>query len=258
MFLRWREGSIAVPWPALRSILLFGGIGFGLYQILWPTALQTIPAGDSAFIIAATPVLTVLFAVRAGTDTLTTRKLVGALVSFVGVGIVIAGGPGLDLGVSLVGDLLTLAAAVCWAIYTSFGPTAMATWSPLRTTAWGMVGGTIVLAPIGLWQAAGVDWSSVSSGAWLGFAYSTILPAGVANVVVFHAIRLLGPTRITALQFLVPFIAVLLGALFLREPVTVAQLGGGAVIIGGVAIARSFGSRAASSLADRVRALWAS
>lgn len=258
VFLRWREGSIAVPWPALRRILLFGGIGFGVYQILWPTALQTIPAGDSAFIIAATPVLTALFAVRAGTDTLTARKLIGALISFVGVGIVVAGGPGLNLAASLVGDLLTLAAAVCWAIYTSFGPAAMASWSPLRTTAWGMVGGTIVLAPIGLWQAASVDWSSVSSAAWLGFAYSTVLAAGVANVIVFHAIRLLGPTRITALQFLVPFIAVLLGAFFLHEPVTVAQLGGGAVIIGGVAIARSFASGVMSGLAERIRALWAS
>lgn len=250
--LRWREGSIRMPLREVAPILGLGAIGFGLYQILWPTALQTIPAGDSAFLIAATPVLTTLFAAWAGSDTLTTRKLVGALVSFVGVGIVVAGGPGLSLGASLSGDLLTLGAAVCWAVYTSWGAPILVRHSALRTTAWAMVGGCIVLAPIGLFQAAGTDWGAVSVGAWAGFAYSALIPAGVANVVVFHGIRRLGPTRITALQFLVPFIAVLMGAAFLSEAVQPAQLAGGAVIILGVAITRAITIR---GIGGRLRAM---
>ena len=248
--LRWREGSIRMPVRQVAPIMGLGAIGFGLYQVLWPTALQTIPAGDSAFLIAATPVLTALFASRAGSDTLSRRKLVGALVSFVGVGIVVAGGPGLGLGVSVIGDALTLTAAVCWAVYTAWGAPVLTRVSPLRATAWAMVGGSIVLAPIGLIQAAGADWAAVSARAWLGFAYSTLIPAGAANVVVFHAIRLLGPTRITTWQFLVPFIAVLMGAAFLSEPVQPAQIAGGAVIILGVAVARAV---RVGGLADRLR-----
>lgn len=251
--LRLREGSIQMPFRDGLRILGLGAVGFGLYQILWPTALQTIPAGDSAFLIASTPVLTALFAAWAGSDTLTTRKLIGALLSFAGVGIVVAGGPGLVLGASLVGDGLTLAAAVCWAIYAAWGAPILATHSPLRTTAWAMTGGTLVLAPIGLLQAAGTDWGSVSMGAWAGFAYSAIIPAGITNVVVFHGIRLLGPTRITAIQFLVPFIAVLMGAAFLAEPVQPAQLAGGAVIVLGVAITRAF---SVGGLAGRLRDRW--
>ncbi len=253
LVLRWREGSIRMPLRQVAPIMGLGAIGFGLYQILWPTALQTIPAGDSAFLIAATPVFTALFAAAAGSDTLTRRKLTGALVSFVGVGIVVAAGPGLGLGVSIVGDALTLAAAVCWAIYTSWGAPILVRHSPLRTTAWAMVGGSLVLAPIGLIQAAGTDWAAVSAGAWAGFAYSTLIPAGVANVVVFHGIRLLGPTRITALQFLVPFIAVLMGAAFLSEAIQPAQIVGGAVIILGVAVTRSI---TVGRLAGRLRAGW--
>jgi drug/metabolite transporter (DMT)-like permease len=93
----------------------------------------------------------------------------------------------------------------------------------------------------------------VSGGAWVGLAYSALLPAGIANVVVFHGIRLLGPTRITAQQFLVPFMAVLLGAVFLRESIQPAQIVGGAVIIGGVAITRAL---SVGGLAGRVRAWW--
>ena len=237
--LRWREGSITMPIRQVAPIMGLGAVGFGMYQMLWPTALQTIPAGDSAFLIAATPVFTALFASIAGSDVLTRRKLVGALVSFAGVGIVVAAGPGLGLGASLIGDALTLLAAACWAAYSSWGAPVLVRHSPLRTTAWAMVGGGLMLAPIGLIQAAGTHWGSVSPGAWAGFAYSTLIAAGIANVVVFHAIKMLGPTRITGLQFLVPFIAVLLGAAFLSEAVQPAQLAGGAVIIVGVAITRS-------------------
>ena len=239
LLLRWREGSIAMSRREVLPILGLGAIGFGLYQMLWSTALQSIPAGDSAFLIAATPVFTALFASIAGSDVLTSRKLVGALVSFAGVGIVVTGGPGLGLGASLLGDLLTLMAAACWAIYSSWGAPVLVRHSPLRTTAWAMVGGSLALMPIGVIQAFGTSWGSVSAGAWAGFAYSTLIAAGVANVVVFHAIKLLGPTRITGLQFLVPFIAVLLGAAFLSEAIQPAQLAGGAVIIAGVAITRA-------------------
>ena len=206
---------------------------------MWATALQTIPAGDSAFLIASTPVMTVLFASVAGSDTLTRRKLTGAIVSFIGVGIVVIGGPGLRLEASFIGDALTLTAAVCWSIYTSWGAPVLVSYSPLRATAWAMAGGGLVLAPLGLAQGLGADWAAVSSAAWVGLAYSAVIAAGIANVIVFNGIRLLGPARITALQFLVPFIAVLLGAAFLAEAVQPAQLAGGAVIIVGVAITRA-------------------
>ncbi len=236
--LRWREGSLRLPGRDVVPVLGLGALGFGVYQILWSTALQDIPAGDSALLIAATPVMTALLAVYSGADTLTRAKLVGGIVSFAGVGIVIGSGPGLAL-TSAIGALLTLAAAVCWSIYTAFGAPILRRHSPLRTTAWAMVGGSLVLAVPGTAQAVGMDWSSVEVNAWAGLVFSAFIPAGVANVIVFSAIRLLGPTRITAYQFLVPFIAVLMGASFLSEPIRIEQLLGGTVIVVGVALTRS-------------------
>jgi drug/metabolite transporter (DMT)-like permease len=253
VLLRWREGSVRMHRHDVVPIIGLGAIGFGLYQILWATALQSIPAGDSAFLIATTPVLTALIAGWAGSDTLTRRKLGGALISFVGVGIVVAGGPGLGLAASLAGDALTLMAALCWAVYTSFAAPILASHSPLRTTAWAMVGGVLVLAPLGLIQAAATDWAAVGTDAWAGLAYSAFVAAGISNVVVFHGVRLLGPTRITAFQFLVPFIAVLMGWAFLAEVIQPAQLAGGAVILAGVAIARSL---SVGDLAGRIRGWW--
>ena len=229
---------MGLPRRDVVPILGLGALGFGVYQILWATALQEIPAGDSALLIATTPVITALLAVLSGADVLTRTKLLGSLVSFAGVAVIVSAGHGITLGSAIVGDALTLIAAVCWSIYTAFGAPILRRHSPLRTTAWAMVGGSLVLLLPGTVQAIDLDWSGVSADAWGGLLFSAFIPAGVANVVVFNAVRLLGPTRITAYQFLVPFMAVLMGAAFLAEPIRFDQLLGGVVIILGVIIAR--------------------
>ena len=239
VLLRLREGSVGVPLRDFAGMAVVGILGFGLYQVFWTTGLQSISAGDSALLIAATPVLTALLAVVAGSDTLTPGKLAGALISFTGVAIVIAGGQALTLGASLVGEVLTLGAALCFAIYTSFGAPILRRHSPLRTTAWTMTAGSLFLLPIGGAQLAAADLGAVPLAAWTAVAYSAVLPAALSNVIVFHGVKLLGPTRITAYQFLVPAFAVVMAAAFLQESVRAAQIVGGIVIVAGILVTRS-------------------
>jgi drug/metabolite transporter (DMT)-like permease len=255
LVLRLREGSIWLPRRDAAVVLALGALGFGVYQIAWSTALQWIPAGDSALLIAATPVMTAFLAVIAGSDVLTRVKIAGGLISFTGVAIVVVAGPGLTLGsgtsLVLVGDLLTLGATLCWSIYTAFGAPILRRHSPIKTSAWAMVGGCLVLLGPGLWQASSTTWSAVEPAAWVGLVYSSLLAASLANVLIFNAIRLLGPTRVAAFQFLVPFIAVLLGAAFLAESIRTEQVAGGIVIIVGVILTRT--AACAPALTDWIR-----
>jgi drug/metabolite transporter (DMT)-like permease len=113
-------------------------------------------------------------------------------VSFLGVAVIVSSGSGIILGSPIVGDVLTLIAAVCWSVYTAFGAPILRRHSPLRTTAWAMVGGSIVLLVPGAYQSLGLGWAGISPDAWAGLLFSAFVPAGVANVVVFSAIRPLG------------------------------------------------------------------
>ena len=235
---RWREGSVGLPRRDWLPIAILGFLGFGLYQMLWPTALVLIPAGDAAILGSVTPLLTAFLAVVAGSDTLSSSKVVGGVVALVGVVLVIAAGSGLTLGSSIVGDLLILASATSWAIYAAFGAPFLRRHSPLRTTAWAMTFGAIFLAPLGLFQLGDLDTAVLGPGIVLALAYSGILSAGIANVIVLNGVRLLGPTRITGFQYIIPFAAVVLAFVFLAEPIRVAQIGGGAVIVAGIVIAR--------------------
>ena len=238
LLVRWRLGPVRPPARLALALVALGMLGFGGYQVLWSIGLTQITAGDSALIIAASPVLTVLLAGAVGMDRVTTPKVAGALIAFAGVAVVVAAGHELSLGASLIGDLLTLGAAVLWAIYTVVGTRMLRQVDPLQATAWAVLGGTLFLLPFGLFNVMTSPPAVVSLPAVVALLYSGALAAAVANVLVFNAIRLIGPARVTVSQFLVPAGAVVLGAIFLAEPVGVAQVVGGAIIVLGVWLTR--------------------
>lgn len=243
--LRWREGSVGMPRRDLTTILLLGALGFGLYQVLWATALRTMPAGESALIIAATPVLTALIASLAGTDALTREKAIGIAVSMLGVVVVVGSGRPLAFDGGLLGPALTLLAAAAWATYVALGARLLRRHSPLKTTMWAIVGGLCVMAPFGLIPLIGFDLGAVPVGAWLLLLFSAFVSVGVANVVTLHGVRLLGPTRVTNYQFLTPFLTLVLAALLIDEPILAGQVVGGVVIGLGILIARGDARRLA-------------
>jgi drug/metabolite transporter (DMT)-like permease len=127
---------------------------------------------------------------------------------------------------------------VLWAVYTVIGTGMLRRVDPLQATAWAVLGGTLFLLPFGAWEVATTPPTDVSPAAIAGILYSGALAAAIANVLVFNAIRLVGPARVTVSQFLVPAGAVVLGAIVLQEPVGPAQVVGGAVIVLGVWLTR--------------------
>jgi drug/metabolite transporter (DMT)-like permease len=238
LLVRWRAGVIRWPGRLGWQLLGIGVVGFGVYQVAFSVGLSTITAGDSALLVAAAPVLTALAAGAVGMDRLTAPKLAGALTAFAGVALVIGAGHGLALGASLTGDLLTFVAAVMWTIYTIVGARLLRHIDPLQATAWAVLGGTLFLVPFGVWEALTSPPRTISAAAVVGVVYSGTLAAGIANVLAFNGLRLVGPTRMSAMQLLVPAVAVVLGAVFLAEPVGIAQVAGGTIIVAGVWLTR--------------------
>ncbi len=238
LLVRVRLGPVRPPTRDALTMLGLGMLGFGAYQVLWSVGLTQITAGNSALIIAAAPVLTAILAAIVGLDRLTPPKLLGALVAFLGVAVVIAAGHELALGSSLVGSALTLAASVLWAVYTVAATRMLRQVDPLQATTWAVLGGMLFLLPFGAWEMLTSPPVTVTVPSLVAILYSGALAAGIANVFLFNAIRLVGPTRVTVSQFLVPFGAVLLGAWLLDEPVGPAQVVGGVVIVLGVWLTR--------------------
>jgi drug/metabolite transporter (DMT)-like permease len=237
--LRWREGSVGLPRQDVLPMLALGLIGFGVYQDLWATALGRTTAANSALITAATPVSAILISVAVGSDTISRAKVAGAAIAFCGAAGVVVATHGIGLGGASGGDLLTFAATICWAVYVAFGAPVLSRHSPLRVSTWAVGFGTLGMLPFGLWQLISFDTSRVSAGTVGLFLYCTLLAAAASNVVMFEAVRTLGPARAVLFQFLVPAFAVVFAALFLGEAIVLGQIAGGAVIVAGIMVSRS-------------------
>lgn len=232
------EGSVTLPRRDVLPLIALGAIGFGIYQPLWTIALAQTTAGDSALLIAGTPIFTLLIAAAIGSDHLTRGRLIGALVGFAGVALVVASTGATGLPGHLVGDLLTVVAAALWATYVAFGAPVLRRHSPLRIVAWAVTVGTFVMAPIGLWQLASADLSRLTVETPFALVYAGLASIAFGNVIQFRAVQAIGPARAAAFQFLVPPMTVVLAAIFLRESIRIEQVLGGIVIVAGILIAR--------------------
>ncbi len=236
--LRWRSGAIRWPGPVGWRLLALGVVGFGLYQVCWTVGLTQITAGDSALIIAAAPVFTALLAAGFGLDRLTAPKLAGAVIAFAGVAIVVAEGSSISLGASLGGDLLTLAASLLWAAYTVGGARMLREVDAVSATAWSALGGILFLVPFGVAEILLSPPPDVTLGVVVGVVYSGSMAAAISIVLVMHGVAVIGPTRASSTQLLVPFGAVVLGAVFLAEPILLGQIAGGIIIVAGLLLTR--------------------
>ena len=238
---RVREGSLGLPRRDILPLAALGAVGFGIYQPLWAVGLSQTTAGDSALLIAGTPIFTLLIASAIGSDHLTRSRLLGAIVSFVGVGLVVLSAAGSGIGGHLFGDVITVIASTLWASYVAFGAPVLRRHSPLRTTAWAVFFGTLVMLPLGIWQLATVDWGRVTVASGLAVLYAGLGSIGLGNVLQFRAVQVIGPARTTMFQFLVPGLTVVLAAWFLGEQIRAEQILGGIVIVLGILLARCGG-----------------
>jgi drug/metabolite transporter (DMT)-like permease len=104
---------------------------------------------------------------------------------------------------------------------------------------WAIGFGCLGMLPFAAWQATSFDVSRIHAGTVGLWLFCALLAAAAANVVMFEAVKVLGPTRAMLFQFLVPAFAVAMAAIFLGEAIVAGQVAGGAVIVLGILVARS-------------------
>jgi drug/metabolite transporter (DMT)-like permease len=232
------EGSDRLPRGVLTRLFLLGMVGNTLYQLLWISGLERTTASNSALILAAMPSIVALFAVTLKFEPLRANVLGGVLVATVGVVLVVAArGAGFG-SETLVGDLLTLGAVICWAGYTLGLRIVPPEVSPLRVTMVTTVSGAPGLLLAGTPEMLGMDWSAVGWKGWAALGYSTFLSLLVAYVIWNRSVQVVGPSRTVIYMCLTPLIAVVAAAVLLGEQPVPLQAVGAVLIIGGVLLTR--------------------
>ncbi len=230
----------------LGSVFKLGFIGITLYNILFIEGLNYTTASNSALFISSSPLFAALILALKKRERINARIIAGLLLSTSGVFLIIRSGPG---GISfsqrdLAGDLLTIAAAAFWALYTIKAGPLLKKYSAIKVTAYSMAAGTVLLLPVGGHELLHQSWSSVPLRSWAAFSFSTFVSGGIAFTLWYRGVQTIGITRTVVYHYIVPFVAVLFAALFLGEKITFLQLIGGSAILAGVYLVQSMNNQA--------------
>ncbi len=222
------------------QVVSLGLLGYVFYQLCFIVGVNATTAGNAALIMASAPLWTALLSRLLGSEHLRRMAWIGLGVSLMGTVLVVLTGTGVvSLGAgSLFGNLLMLAAAVLWGAYTAFSKPVLHDLSPAALTFFGLLAALPFLFGIAAPSFDAVAWGEVDFWVWPAIFFSGGLSTGLAYVIWNTAVRNVGPSHTAVFNNLVPFVALLGGVLILGEPVTVAQLAGGALIIGGLLIMR--------------------
>jgi drug/metabolite transporter (DMT)-like permease len=131
------------------------------------------------------------------------------------------------------GTLAVVVASVSYAIGSLWGQRLIARTSGLILSTSSMLGGLLVLIPLGLWQLPSEVPGWKETGSVIALA---VIGTALAQIILYRVLRSDGAARVSLVTYLLPMTALIYGVLLLGEPLTWEELAGMALILGGVAL----------------------
>jgi drug/metabolite transporter (DMT)-like permease len=232
----------------LPLFLVAGITGYTLYQLGFVLGLDRTSPFSSALLIAMVPFFTMVF--------LTIRGEHPPRIAWLGLAVGIAGvvlflADKQDSPGSLVGDALSLGAAVSFAIYGLVNRPLVRAYPPETYTAYAVLAGTIPLLAVSTPAAVEQQWGAITFWGWTGIIYMVVLPVYVAYMLWNWAIARRGAAAATSFSLLVPILSGVLSILFFGEDFSSAKLLGAACVIVGLVIIRRPARRATTVDAEK-------
>jgi drug/metabolite transporter (DMT)-like permease len=216
----------------------FGAYLLGIFNSAVPFTLiawgeRHIDSGLAAVANASVPIFVAVLAIRFRPEERARGvRAFGVVLGIVGVAILTGAAPQ-GGGWAIAGTAAVVLASVSYAVSSLYGQHLVSRVSgPVLSTA-ALLGATVVMLPFGLAQAPASSFSWQALACVLALS---LLGTAVAQLVWFRLLRRYGSARSSLVTYLLPATALLYGVVLLHEHVTVVELGGFALILGGVAL----------------------
>ncbi len=218
-------------WPWLLGMAITGVAGF---PVLLYLALRYTTASNAALINGTGPLITALLACWLLHTGLTRGQLAGAVLSLLGVLLVIGGSAGAALRDFRLnaGDVLVVVNVIMWGLYSIMSRVV----TRERSAVWATAFSTWYAVPL-LLPGAILEWRQtppvLSWQLLLAVLYVSVFAAFLAFLAWNEGVRRVGPAGAMAFYNMLPVFGTLMAAVFLGEHLAPSQLLGGALVIAG-------------------------
>jgi len=235
---KWRIAR--ADWPRLLVISIIGVSGYSIASVY---AFATVPAGIGGLIYATQPLFIVLLAVIMLGERLTFPAIFGLALAFAGTVFLVWDdlAPADGAQSYLTGILLLLFACFAWSFYSVPGKTIILRYGTLPITAMSLLIGTLPMLVLAS-PATIATLHAMTPRQWAELLFLAFVSSFIAMIGWTYATARLPAATVGAMLYVIPVIALMAGALFLGETVTLTTILGGLLILGGVALAQ-FGPR---------------
>src|SRR3990172_5011903 len=219
----------------LPLILTLGATAIAVYNVLFLYGLRLAPASDGAIIVPGfAPVFTVLLAWPVLRERIGPWTVGGFDVALIGLYLVIGPGGGEPSSNRLLGDLFFVLGALCWGIYAVAGKKATTRFTPVTSTLYGTVAGTLMLLPFGIAERGWEALAAAPAASWAGLLYLATFGTVLAFVFFYEGVKRIGAGRASAFAFLVPVVGVVSSVILLDERLAAGTVIGGILVLAGL------------------------
>ncbi|PWC08483.1 DMT family transporter [Mycetocola zhujimingii] len=221
----WRAALREWPMHLLQAAL--GLVAFCLFSY---EALAHTTALNAALVGATNPVLIAVVAAVLVRERMRGASILGLVTSLLGVLLILTHGNLFEVFTTEynVGGLYMLGAVAVWTAYTIIGRTLKT--APVTSAALQSVIAAIALAPIALAVGGPI---ALDSAGWWGVLYIGVFPSVLSLMLWNISVKKIGAGRAGIYLNLMPVFTALM-ALAMGTPITLVQVLGGALVIGGV------------------------
>jgi drug/metabolite transporter (DMT)-like permease len=248
-----QRGALAGLVTHWRPLLVMGVLNCALPYTLLTWGETYISSGLAAILNACSPLWSALLGfVWVWAERLPPSRLVGVLVGFGGVVLVVSanlsGGEEGIMQFIAIGAVLMM--ALSYAVAGTYGRKALKGVQPIIPAAGQLVTGALVLMPLAAFQVPQVmpSWQALGAVTTLAIAGTAL-----ASLLFYWLLARVGTTKTLLVTYLLPVFALMWGALFLREEVTLPAVIGLALVLLGITITSGRGAPIVVWLRNKTR-----
>ena len=219
----------------LSRIAAFGVLWLGVYSVALNAAERRVDAGTAAMLVNLGPILIALLAGLVLREGFPRGLFAGMAIAFAGCVLIGVGSTGSESRAGL-GVVLCLVAALAYSVAVVVQKTVLTRVSPFQATWLACTAATIACLPFVATLAS--DAADASTSALLWTIYLGAVPTALGFATWTFALGRTSAGRMGSLTYLVPPVAIGLGWLILGERPAWLAVGGGAICLAGVYLAR--------------------
>ncbi|HET9110611.1 MAG TPA: DMT family transporter [Ktedonobacterales bacterium] len=231
----------------IGPLIVSGLSGYGIYQLFYVEGLYRTTAFAAALFSATVPLWSAVLLALMRVERIGRWQWVGILISLGGVAWFLAARPPsseapVDSALTptsiFIGNVLSLVGAGLFALYGVVNKRLATRYSPPELMAYTLLVGTAALLPFGVASLATQDWSHVTWRLWVILPYSVLFPIYITYSIWNWAIGQKGVGYVTLYNYAVPVLGGIAAFLIIHEALSPIQALAGAVVLGGMLLAR--------------------